>query len=93
MQSRGKCNNISLVVAALHKSNEAPFSGSTASVAVSGTTVFVCAIATEYTNLVYLLCDRNGSDCECNDSVELVRDHNGSLCTMAIEYNDSFHLF
>ena len=49
------------------------------------------AMATECTDSVYLLCNSNGSDCKCNDSVQLVRDHNRSLRLMAIEDNDSSH--
>lgn len=68
-------------------SKEALFSGSTANVTVSGTTAFVWC-----TDLVYLLCDRNGSECRCYDSIQLLCEHKGSLCPMAFEYNDQSHL-
>ena len=68
-------------------SKEALFSGSTANVTVSGTTAFVWC-----TDLVYLLCDRNGSECRCYGSIQLLCEHDGSLCPMAFEYDDQSHL-
>ena len=49
-------------------------------------------MATEHTDSVYLLYDRNGSMCESNDSVQLVRAWPGCVTIKYNGHNDSFHL-
>ena len=46
-------------------------------------------MATECADPVYLLCDRNGSECKCNDSVQLGKWPQWVIALNSIEHNNS----
>ena len=53
---------------------------------------FICFSCFWYSNIFSVQCKISFVTAMCDDSVQLVRDRNGLLRTVAIEYNEWIHL-